>query len=466
FGYGQQQSWRRCEELGRGAHGTVYRALVLETGESIAVKQILTAGMSRSELQVAENEIGMLRKLRHPNIVPFLGVQRVDNHLNIFLEYMEEGCLRRLLDRDGPMSEGQAAVITTSILTGLSYLHSNDIAHRDIKGANVLLSKNGAVKLADFGTSKPMNQISVVSGLKGTPNWMAPEVIRNQVVQGAWPQADVWSVGCTVVEMLTGEVPWPAICPMSALWKIADGGKPPLNRDVSLEAASFMEACMATEPSQRHTVEQLMEHNFLVGARSPGAAVASFSRQQARPSPSPNAEDDRHQHHHHHHHHYFHNLGGDGDRGEALDGSQQQRHALSFSMHVESTDRSEEFGGSSGGFGSSSNSGDYDRRHNLPQFHRQEKMAGPEGRRPPCRSRQTADDGKVEPRLRNARGAGSGGDGSGLGEGGDDHRCQGRWQQEPRGPARRVGGNRAPPSTPTSGSDVSTRLSPRAAAAA
>lgn len=95
----------------------------------------------------------------------------------------------------------------------------------------MLLSKNGAVKLADFGTSKPMDQDSVTSGLKGTPNWMAPEVIRVEVVQGAWPQADVWSVGCTVVEMLTGRMPWPDMpSPLCAMWKIVAGGKPPLNR--------------------------------------------------------------------------------------------------------------------------------------------------------------------------------------------------------------------------------------------
>ncbi|CAN0143981.1 unnamed protein product, partial [Scytosiphon promiscuus] len=206
---------------------------------------------------------------------------QADDHLNIFLEYMEGGSLKRLLEREGPMSEGQAAAITKRILAGLAYLHSNDIAHRDIKGANVLLSKTGAVKLADFGTSKPLDQESIKSGLKGTPNWMAPEVIRDEVARGAWPQADVWSVGCTVVEMLTGKVPWPdKQTAMAAMYKISEGGKPPLNRYVSQEAASFMAACMATDPSQRHTVKQLMEHPFLACARSPVEAAASFSPRQ------------------------------------------------------------------------------------------------------------------------------------------------------------------------------------------
>lgn len=87
------------------------------------------------------------------------------------------------------------------------------------------------MKLADFGTSKTMDQDSVASGLKGTPNWMAPEVIRNKIRPGGWPQADVWSVGCTVVEMLTGRMPWPNMpTPITAMFQIVRGVRPPLNR--------------------------------------------------------------------------------------------------------------------------------------------------------------------------------------------------------------------------------------------
>ncbi|CAM9949667.1 unnamed protein product, partial [Choristocarpus tenellus] len=132
-------------------------------------------------------------------------------------------------------------------------------------GANVLVSRDGdSIKLADFGASKQMGHDSFLSGLKGTPQWMAPEVIRGQQTDIGWFKADVWSVGCTVVEMLTGRNPWPDIQhPMAALFCIGKGKRPPLNMEVSPEAQAFISACCAPDPEQRHSVKQLMNHTFL-----------------------------------------------------------------------------------------------------------------------------------------------------------------------------------------------------------
>ncbi|CAB1101595.1 unnamed protein product [Ectocarpus sp. CCAP 1310/34] len=451
FGYGQR--WVKCEELGRGAHGTVYRALVLGTSDSIAVKQILMTRMQKSELQVAENEIGVLRRLRHPNVVPFLGVQRVGDHLNIFLEYMDGGSLRRRLDREGPMCERQTAVVTRKVLCGLAYLHSNNITHRDIKGANVLLSKKGAVKLADFGTSKPMDQDSVVSGLKGTPNWMAPEVIKNQLLPGGWLQADVWSVGCTVVEMLTGKMPWPNMPnPLCAMFKIVSGDKPPVNRNISREASSFMAACLSTKPPERYTVEQLMGHPFVVLTRS--ARVTASSPPQAQPPSSPNPYDDDRLDHH--------PRADDADRGAGVGGAGDRRHRRLYS-NINKTGTSIDGGGSA----AFSGTGSYDHPHRHRR-HRQEKAstAGAEGRRPPCRSRETASSGKRGAWSRETGPSCGGSGSSGQGEEGQG----GRWQQQQQQQQQQVtrwsdGSNdRAPlPPPPTSGSG---RSSPRAAALA
>ena len=133
------------------------------------------------------------------------------------------------------------------ILLGLNYLHDNGIAHRDIKGANVLLSaagEDGHCKLADFGASKRVEANSIVSGLKGTPHWMAPEVIKGQQNDHGWKKADVWSIGCTAIEMVTGKMPWPMFPnPMAAMYHIANGERPPVDIDLSPDADSFLEAC-------------------------------------------------------------------------------------------------------------------------------------------------------------------------------------------------------------------------------
>lgn len=128
-----------------------------------------------------EGEVSLLQHLDHPNIVRYLGTERTSEALNIFLEYVPGGSIASLLSKFESFQEPVVKVFTKHILTGLAYLHSHGIIHRDIKGANILVDKNGWVKLADFGASKKIEDlVTIESGfksVKGTPYWMAPEVI-------------------------------------------------------------------------------------------------------------------------------------------------------------------------------------------------------------------------------------------------------------------------------------------------
>jgi len=168
-------------------------------------------------------------------------------------------------------------VYTRQILEGLAYLHRNQIMHRDIKGANILVDNTGVVKLADFGASRQLaDLVTMESGaksMKGTPYWMAPEVIKQT---GHGRQADIWSVGCTAVEMVTAKPPWSEYATqVSALFHIASAkGPPPLPPGLSPEALDFMLLCFNRVPKDRPNAMRLLQHPFV-------AAVGDVTRQSA-----------------------------------------------------------------------------------------------------------------------------------------------------------------------------------------
>ena len=199
--------WKRGETLGQGAFGIVYLGLNTDTGELMAVKQIAVDEVSRKTLSSLENEIHFLRSLDHPNIVRYIATETTPTALSIFLEYVPGGSIKVLLDKFGKLSETVVKSYTRQLLLGLEYLHRHGIAHRDIKGANCLVGNDGVVKLADFGNSKywrpndipTTDSIQQSGDIKGTPSWMAPEVIREQGGTIPWKKADIWSLACTTL---------------------------------------------------------------------------------------------------------------------------------------------------------------------------------------------------------------------------------------------------------------------------
>ncbi len=158
--------WKRGEMLGQGAFGVVYLGLNIDTGELMAVKQMATEEVSKKELSSLENEINLLRNLRHPNIVRYIGTELTSTALSIFLEYVPGGSLKALIEKFGALEESVARSYTRQLLLGLEYLHRNGIAHRDVKGANCLVGNDGVIKLADFGNSKHWRP----NGTNGIPN--------------------------------------------------------------------------------------------------------------------------------------------------------------------------------------------------------------------------------------------------------------------------------------------------------
>ena len=205
-------SWVATQKIGRGAFGDVY-SILMTNGKTEAVKVL--ASLSQEAIANYMNEFKIIRGLSHPNLIYYIDAERNDNDLYIVMEYTPEGSLADLIIRCVRLSLSICKQYTRDILSGLVYLHSNRLLHRDIKAANVLI-KGGVCKLADFGCVKLIDStVAAASTVVGTPRWMAPEIINGNATYGS--EADIWSVGCTINEMLTGHPPWPML---SNTWKM------------------------------------------------------------------------------------------------------------------------------------------------------------------------------------------------------------------------------------------------------
>jgi serine/threonine protein kinase len=256
--------------LGKGAFGSVYRALNWGTGETVAVKQIKLADLPKSELRVIMLEIDLLKNLDHPNIVKYQGFVKTPETLNIILEYCENGSLHSISKNFGRFPENLVALYMSQVLRGLLYLHEQGVIHRDIKGANILTTKQGLVKLADFGVASKTTGLHE-SSVVGTPYWMAPEVIE---LSGATTALDIWSLGCTVIELLDGKPPYHNLQPMPALFRIVNDDHPPLPQGASPTVLDFLGQCFQKDPNLRVSAKKLLKHPWIVNARRSDAVDA------------------------------------------------------------------------------------------------------------------------------------------------------------------------------------------------
>lgn len=200
------------------------------------------------------------------DIVQYLDSSTDGQHLNIFLEYVPGGSVAALLSNYGAFEEALVSKFVRQILTGLDYLHEREIIHRDIKGANILVDNKGNIKISDFGISKKVED-NLLSGakvhrpsLQGSVYWMAPEVVKQTAYTS---KADIWSLGCLVVEMLTGAHPWANLTQMQAIFRIGSSGRPTVPDDISTEADEFLEQTFEIEHSARPSARELLAHAFI-----------------------------------------------------------------------------------------------------------------------------------------------------------------------------------------------------------
>ncbi|KAK2742305.1 ATP binding [Myotisia sp. PD_48] len=278
------KNWMKGSLIGEGSFGSVFLALHSVTGELMAVKQVeLPSATKGTEFDQKKNnmvnalkrEIDLLQGLQHENIVQYLGTSTDEQYLNIFLEYVPGGSIATMLKQYNTFQEPLIRNFVRQILAGLSYLHSRDIIHRDIKGANVLVDNKGGIKISDFGISKRVEASTMLGSgahhggashlhrpsLQGSVYWMAPEVVRQTAHT---KKADIWSLGCLVVEMFIGAHPFPDCTQLQAIFAIGSNqARPPPPENASKEAMAFLDMTFEVDHEKRPSADELLSNTFL-----------------------------------------------------------------------------------------------------------------------------------------------------------------------------------------------------------
>jgi serine/threonine protein kinase len=277
----------------------------------VAVKRIQLEGFKEEEVMQLMQEIDLAKQLSHPNIIKYEGIAKDKNTLSIVLgcvfhlpcasflwfwrvfcytpvsdlrdiacRYVQNGSLKQMLEEFGKLSEDLVASYVVQVLEGLDYLHHNDIVHGNLKASNILLTKSGHVKLSDFGLSlNPHALEDVGKGISCMPNWTAPEVIE---LKRASAKSDMWSLGCTVIESLTGQPPYGdlvralsgtgpflslsglhVVTLSAVMFRIVEDDGPPIPEGLSDSLVAFLKECHHKDPAQRPSAKELSQHEWL-----------------------------------------------------------------------------------------------------------------------------------------------------------------------------------------------------------
>ncbi|XP_071802348.1 mitogen-activated protein kinase kinase kinase kinase 5-like isoform X3 [Asterias amurensis] len=259
------EDFELLQRIGSGTYGDVYKAKMVADGNLAALKVIkMDPG---DDVEIIQKEIAIMKECRHMNIVMYFGSYLRRDKLWIAMEYCGGGSLQDIYHMTGHLNEPQIAYVCRETLHGLHYLHTLNMMHRDIKGANILLTDDGDCKLADFGVSAQITQTTMKrKSFIGTPYWMAPEVAAVERTGGYNSQCDVWAVGITAIELAELQPPMFDLHPMRALYLMSKKNfVPPKLKEQTKWSGSFhgfLKSALTKNPKKRPLAEKLLRHPF------------------------------------------------------------------------------------------------------------------------------------------------------------------------------------------------------------
>ncbi|KAH6806082.1 hypothetical protein C2S51_030913 [Perilla frutescens var. frutescens] len=249
------------ERIGAGSFGTVHRAEW--NGCDVAVKILMEQDFHAERFKEFIREVAIMKQLRHPNIVLFMGAVTEPPNLSIVTEYLSRGSLYRLLHKPGAreaLDEKRRLSMAYDVAKGMNYLHKRNppVVHRDLKSPNLLVDRKYTVKVCDFGLSRlKANTFLSSKSAAGTPEWMAPEVLRDEPSN---EKSDVYSFGVILWELATLQQPWGNLNPAQVVAAVGFKGKRlEIPRDLNPHIAALIESCWANEPWKRPSFSNVME---------------------------------------------------------------------------------------------------------------------------------------------------------------------------------------------------------------
>jgi len=262
-------SWQRGVKIGQGHFGKVYTAINNETGDIMAMKEIPLQPNDHKTLKSVADELRIFESIHHPHLINHFGVEIHREEMLIFMEYCPEGTLEALVtSTETGLEESMVRRYTRQLLQAVACLHENGIVHRDIKGANIFLTDDMRnLKLGDFGCAVKIKAHTTMpgelQGFVGTQAYMAPEVFTRNMSEGHGRSADIWSLGCVVIEMSSGRRPWAELeSNYQIMFKVGMGQTPTTPDNLSEEGKIFLSRCFVHDPVLRATAEDLINHPF------------------------------------------------------------------------------------------------------------------------------------------------------------------------------------------------------------